>query len=190
MCESSCTTSLRNVFQNPLDRRTRSWTLDLTTFWKLYKSIFLYFLTQRPFISSSFWSPPCFPHLLSHYLKPKPNPAMQESNHKSPTPTKWCISRLTRMNRSGYNNSETNMRSNRKKKNSGGEAEGYGFKRKSTSVLPGSSTPKLRMKGLIESRQLQGNLSFGMYRYDFATKLERRHSNYFCSNPFQQFIKL
>ncbi|XP_070664854.1 uncharacterized protein [Malus domestica] len=103
MCESSCTTGLRNVFQNPLDRRTRSWTLDLTTFW-------------RPFISSSFWSPPCFPHLLSHYLKPKPNPAMQESNHKSPTPTKWCISRLTRMNRSGYNNSETNMRSNRKKK--------------------------------------------------------------------------
>ncbi|XP_070664855.1 uncharacterized protein [Malus domestica] len=33
MCESSCTTGLRNVFQNPLDRRTRSWTLDLTTFW-------------------------------------------------------------------------------------------------------------------------------------------------------------
>ncbi|CAN6702706.1 unnamed protein product [Malus baccata var. baccata] len=71
---------------------------------------------------------------------------MQESNHRSPTPTKWCISRLTRMNRSGYNNSETNMRSNRKKK-------------------------YLLESGLIESRQLQGNLSFGMYRYDFATKL-------------------
>ncbi|XP_050158428.1 uncharacterized protein LOC126632193 isoform X2 [Malus sylvestris] len=28
--------------------------------------------------------------------------------------------------------------------------------------------------GLIESRQLQGNLSFGMYRYDFATKLVRK----------------
>ncbi|XP_050158429.1 uncharacterized protein LOC126632193 isoform X3 [Malus sylvestris] len=27
---------------------------------------------------------------------------------------------------------------------------------------------------LIESRQLQGNLSFGMYRYDFATKLVRK----------------
>ncbi|CAN6715940.1 unnamed protein product [Malus baccata var. baccata] len=133
MCESSCTTSLRNVFLNPLDRRTRSWTLYLTTFWKLYKSVFLSFLTQRPFISSSFWSPPCFPHLLSHYLKPEPNPPMQESNRRSPIPTKWCISRLTRMNRSGYNNSETNMRSNGKK-NSGGEAEAYGYKRKSIAV--------------------------------------------------------
>ncbi|TQD85344.1 hypothetical protein C1H46_029086, partial [Malus baccata] len=41
----------------------------------------------------------------------------------------WCISRLTRMNRSGYNNSKTNMRSNGKK-NSGREAEAYGYKRK------------------------------------------------------------
>ncbi|RXI00002.1 hypothetical protein DVH24_030492 [Malus domestica] len=80
---------------------------------------------------------------------------MQESNHKSPTPTKWCISRLTRMNRSGYNNSETNMRSNRKKK--------------IAAEKPRATDSK--GKGLIESRQLQGNLSFGMYRYDFATKL-------------------
>ncbi|RXI04387.1 hypothetical protein DVH24_038661 [Malus domestica] len=107
------------------------------------------FYVLRPFISSSFWSPPCFPHLLSHYLKPKPNPPMQESNRRSPTPTEWCISRLTRMNRSGYNNSETNMRSNGKK-NSGGEAEAYGYKRKSIAVYH----VQMIRKGAIPSEEL------------------------------------